>query len=89
MKRPTLRLAPVAPRPRRPSLALAKKAIRLFRAPGIAKAVYRANARKWLASMAALGDNHILNHAAPAKWGRPGHPNVRQLVSPRRIGEQP
>lgn len=85
MSRATLKLARA---PRKPSLALVKKALRLYKAPGIPKAQYRANARKWLAAMAALGERHILRKESQAKWGRPGMPGegVGQVFASRRLG---
>lgn len=85
MSRPTLSLARTKPRTK-PPLALVKKALRLFMGRGVPKAVYRRNALAWLAARASLGDHHILNKNAPAKWGRPGDPVVRQVFAPRRLG---
>lgn len=71
---------------RKPQLAMVKKAIRLFRGDGVPREVVHANARKWIASMRELGDRHILNRNAPAKWGQPGQTDVRQVYAPRRMG---
>lgn len=85
MSKPTLKLA-AKPRVRTgPPLSLVKRAIRLFRGRGVPKATYRANALKWLAMHAWLGDRHILNRAAPAKWGQPGESRVKQVFAPRRL----
>lgn len=81
--RPKLSLARA---PKKLKLALVKKAIRLFRSESVPRAVWKANARKWLAAMAALGDRHILNRSTPAKWGQPGEPRVDQVYAPRRLG---
>jgi hypothetical protein len=62
--------------------SLAKRAILLYRHGGVAKSIYRANARKWIAQMLWLGNKHLLAGAA-AKWGRPGEPNVTQIHAPR------
>lgn len=85
MKRAALKLARA---PKRPPLSLVKKALRLFAGRGIPREVRHANARKWLASMAALGDKHILRKDSPAKWGQPGKQEVSQVYAPRRLGGQ-
>ena len=88
MKRPKLHTVAPAAKPAGPSLALVKKALRLFAGRGITKATRHQNARKWLAARAALGDRHILNRATPAKWGQPGEVNVGQVHAPRRLGNK-
>lgn len=83
--RATLTIArPAKPRTG-PPLSLVKKALRLFKAPGIPKALYRKNVAKWLAAHLALGERHILRKGV-AKWGIPGEPDVKQVYAPRRIG---
>lgn len=84
MTRPTLKLAG---KPAAPSLALVKKALRLFRGKGIPKSVRHTNARKWLAANQSLGERHLLRSRVDAKWGEPGVPvKVAQIHSPRRLG---
>lgn len=83
-KRPRLSIARAQ---RKVPLSLWKKAIRLFRSPGVPKATYRANARKWVAANQALGDRHVLRGGA-AKWGQPGDPGIEQVFAPRRYGEK-
>jgi hypothetical protein len=71
-----------------PSLALVKKALRLFRGRGINKATRHRNARKWLAANASLGEGSLLKGATP-RWGAPGVPGgqgVSQVFAPRRLG---
>ena len=72
---------------KRPSLALVKKALRLFTGRGISKATRHANARAWLRANAMLGEKHLLRGGTP-KWGQPGEPNVQQVMAPRRLGER-
>jgi hypothetical protein len=72
--------------PQRTPLSLVKKALRLYKGKGIAKAVYRRNAMAWLVAHQRLGDKHILRKGVPAKWGVPGEPGVPQVFAPRRIG---
>ena len=87
MSRVQLKLArPPAPKPRIP-YSLIKRAIQLYRGRGVPKAVYRANARKWLKSMAQLGDKHTLHQSKPeVRWGVAGEPCVKQVYAPRRFG---
>lgn len=87
MSRPTLKLAR-ASKPTHPPLSLVKKALRLFRGRGVPKAVRHANARNWLASVAWLGDKHLLRGGEP-KWGQPGEPYTTQVHAPRRQGAKP
>jgi hypothetical protein len=75
------------PKQKRPSLALVKKALRLFSGRGISKATRHANARKWLTANHALGERHLLRGGSP-KWGQPGEPNVPQVMAPRRLGRR-
>ena len=84
MSRPRLSLARS---PRKPSLSLVKKALRLFKQEGVAKKTYREYAKRWLAMNAWLGDKHLLRGGEP-KWGRPGDPVVKQIRAPRRLGER-
>lgn len=83
--RTPLTLARATARPQRPPLSMVKKAIRLFKGQDVPRALYRANALKWLAANARLGDNHLLRGGTP-KWGRPGEPRVAQVFAPRRLG---
>lgn len=89
MSRPTLKIARAVKRTG-PPLAMVKKALRLFSGRGITREVRHQNARKWLASMAALGDKHTLHASRPAvKWGQPGQPSVGQIFAPRVLGAKP
>ena len=72
---------------RRPSFSQLRKAIRLFRAPGIPREVYRRNALAWLRSVQWLGERHILK-GGERKWGVPGEPIVGSLATPRRLRER-
>lgn len=77
----------IARAPRRPSLALVKKALRLFAGKYVSREVRHANARKWLRAMAQLGDKHTLHLSKPkVRWGQPGDPVVHQVFAPRRLG---
>jgi hypothetical protein len=86
--RAVLALAKAPAAPKQPPYSLVKRAILNFKGRGVPKAVYRAHAIKWLRMKDWLGARHILLPDAPAKWGRPGDPVVKQLKSPRRLGEQ-
>lgn len=88
MSRPTLKLAGRSKPQRKPSFSMLKKAIRMYRGRGVPQSVYRANALKWLKAMSDLGERHILNKHADAKWGEPGNPGVgtAQVFAPRRLG---
>jgi hypothetical protein len=86
--RAVLALAKAPAAPKQPPYSLVKQAIKLYRGRDVPKAVYRRNALAWLRMKQWLGARHILLPDAPAKWGRPGDPVVKQLKSPRRLGEQ-
>lgn len=94
-RRATLHIAKPEDAPKGPPLALVKKALRLFRGRNVPKAVAHANARKWLAANAMLGENHLLRghvlkgnvlKGASATWGQPGDMFVDQVMAPRRLG---
>lgn len=86
MSRPRLSLARS---PRKPSLSMVKKALRLFKSRDVPKALYRKNALQWLQKMQQLGDKHTLHRSRPeVKWGQPGEPKVDQVYAPRRLGER-
>jgi hypothetical protein len=68
MSKPILKLAPKAA-PKVP-YSLLRKAVALFRSDLVPRSVRRANAMKWLASMAQLGDGHC-HRGAKVNWSRP------------------
>ncbi len=93
MTKPRLSIARAQRKPAGPSLSLVKKALRLFRGRGVPKAVYRANAKKWLAANAMLGEHYLLKgqvlkgnilKGTAATWGVPGESAANQVHSPRR-----
>ena len=57
------------PKRKAPSLSLVKRAIKLYRSPYVSKEVQRANARKWLASVAHLGADWLLAGRREVSWG--------------------
>lgn len=66
MTRPSLKLAKP---PKRPSMALLRQAVRLYRSDLAPREVRRANARKWLRSIAMLGDGWVLAGRKEVTWG--------------------
>jgi hypothetical protein len=75
--------------PRKPTFSLLRKALSLYRGQGIPRELAKSNARKWLKQMEFLGDRHILNRKAPAKWGTPGDGRaVGQIHAPRVSGQR-
>jgi hypothetical protein len=62
------RLTLAAPAKAGPTYAMKKVAVRLFRSDLAPRSVRRANARKWLAAMAALGDKHVYR-GGEVSWG--------------------
>jgi hypothetical protein len=66
MTRPNLR---AIPKRKAPSLSLVKRALRLYRSDLVSKDVQRANALKWLASVAHLGPNWVLAGRREVSWG--------------------
>lgn len=57
--KPTLKLAPKKPRTG-PSMALLRRAVRLYRGGYADRSIRKANMRAWLASVQSLGDAWLL-----------------------------
>lgn len=67
-----------------PSIALARKAIRLFKSEHVERQVWKASAAKWLACVTRMGKRHLLEGGS-ASWGMPGDPiSMHQGYAPRR-----
>jgi hypothetical protein len=88
----------IARPPRKPTFALLRKALMLFRGEGVPRELARRNAIAWLKSMRELGDRHILKGSVlkgnilrgrEAAWGEPGDGyRVGQIRAPRVSGER-
>ena len=66
MTRPNLKA--VKP-PKRPSIALLRQAVRLYRSPYVSREVNRRNRVAWLRSVAILGDGWVLAGRKEVSWG--------------------
>ena len=66
MTRPNLKA--VKP-PKRPSIALLRQAVRLYRSPYVSREVNRRNRISWLRSIHALGDGWVLAGRKEVSWG--------------------
>lgn len=55
--------------PRRPSIALMRKAIRMYSSPYVSREVNRRNRIAWLSSVDWLGDRWILAGRLEVTWG--------------------
>jgi hypothetical protein len=55
--------------PRRPSIAMLRKAIRMYSSPYVSREQNKRNRRKWLASVDWLGDRWILAGRREVTWG--------------------
>lgn len=66
MTRPSLKLAKP---PKRPSMALLRQAVRLYRSPYVSREVNRRNRIAWLRSVHHLGDGWVLAGRKEVTWG--------------------
>jgi hypothetical protein len=86
-QRKRLHLARASDAPKSPSLALVKKALRMYAGKGISRETRHRNARAWIAARLRMGDQHVLNKSFAPRWGVAGDGRgVSQVFAPRRLG---